>query len=415
MPGPWENYQSGTAEQGPWTKYGAAPPSAPKGDGEKNFNNTTLDEEIPLSSYGNATMSGLQSVGRAIRGVGQAAMHPVDTVKGMITAPVDVAKGAMQVPAAIHDINQSPDPLGTYAKAGQEAAAQGGVQALTAAATEGAIKAVPKIPGAVAAAAKPVARAVAPVARAIGDSVNPDAIGVISPRAAHAVRLARTIGNVAEKAGAEPSVNPGAHLPEAPGTFPGAHLPEHPGTFSGAHLPEAPAPELIKARAIGQGSKAAEPPPSAGLGKLPVAKPEPVIARPNTSPKAIQSQLNDSMGVKPLQPGVKLRDQGKVPTPNATPTDLKPVDSTAVKAYKYDPVKREFTATSANGATYIHGDVSPEQATAFEKATSKGKAWNEIRNSSPLVGKIVNGQRVNHAPSIRSASPDDVTPQRGGS
>jgi hypothetical protein len=188
--------------------------------------------------------------------------------------------------------------------------------------------------------------------------------------------------------------------------FPGGHLPDDPGTFPGASLPEKPSSELVQARPIGRG--AIRPPePAAGLGKLKAPKPEPAIAKPNTSSNAIQAQINDSLGGRPLQPGVKLRDQGKIQPPaNAVLSDLKPVDSTAVKAYKYDPKAQEFTATSASGQTFVHGDVSPAEAKVFEKATSKGKAWNEIRNNHPLVAKIVNGQRINHVPSIRSASPN---------
>ena len=50
---------------------------------------------------------------------------------------VGVAKQVPQVPAAIHDINSSADPLSYYANAAQDTAAQGAGQALTAAAGEG--------------------------------------------------------------------------------------------------------------------------------------------------------------------------------------------------------------------------------------------------------------------------------------
>lgn len=99
-----------------------------------------LDREIPLTSYGNATLSGLQSVGRGVRdavqGVGQMVMHPIDTAKGIAQLPAQAA----QVPAAVSDINQSPDPTGTYAKVAQETAGQGAGQALVALGTEGLVK-----------------------------------------------------------------------------------------------------------------------------------------------------------------------------------------------------------------------------------------------------------------------------------
>lgn len=129
---------------------------------EANFD-TPLDETIPLSSYSNATMSGLQSVGRAIRDTAKSAVDlsiPKNSTEAAIAAVVPgvglptykMAKGlfhtgeqASRVPAAIHDINESTDPTGTYAKVAQETAAQGGAQALGAAATEGATRLVPKI------------------------------------------------------------------------------------------------------------------------------------------------------------------------------------------------------------------------------------------------------------------------------
>lgn len=55
------------------------------------------------------------------------------------------AADATHVAAAIHDINQSPDPLGTYANAAEKTSAQGAGQALVAIGTEGAAKAVPAV------------------------------------------------------------------------------------------------------------------------------------------------------------------------------------------------------------------------------------------------------------------------------
>lgn len=127
-----------------------------------------LDKEIPLDSYKNATLSGLQSIGRGVRDTVKGAAHTLDprpqdgeTWEGNISDTLrnpasvigkrmmrgvgDTAKQATQVPAAIHDINQSSDPAGTYAKVGQETAGQGAGQALTALATEGASRLAPKI------------------------------------------------------------------------------------------------------------------------------------------------------------------------------------------------------------------------------------------------------------------------------
>jgi hypothetical protein len=55
------------------------------------------------------------------------------------------ASDATHVAAAIHDINQSADPAGTYANAAEKTAAEGAGQALTAIGTEGVARAVPAV------------------------------------------------------------------------------------------------------------------------------------------------------------------------------------------------------------------------------------------------------------------------------
>ena len=164
-------------------KFGGKP-TAPV---EQNF----LDREIPLSSYGNATLSGVQSIGRGIRDAGEGAYntvrHPIDTLESIGKIPSQVA----QVPAAIHDINQSVDPLGTYAKVAQETAGQGAGQALMGLATEGIAKTAPTI----ARVAKPAVRG---ALRMASDAVDPDITGIASPRLANAQRVA---GKLARKMG----------------------------------------------------------------------------------------------------------------------------------------------------------------------------------------------------------------------
>jgi len=99
-----------------------------------------LDREIPLTSYGAATEQGIQSIARGGRdlatGMVNAISHPIEAIKGIASLPSQAA----QVPAAVKDINQSADPLGTFAKVGQETAGQGAAQTLAALATEGVIK-----------------------------------------------------------------------------------------------------------------------------------------------------------------------------------------------------------------------------------------------------------------------------------
>lgn len=97
----------------------------------------------------------------------------------------------------------------------------------------------------------------------------------------------------------------------------------------------------------------------------------------------------------------------------SAPEGHTPVDSSALKSYKYDPATKEFESVTTSGAHYIHGDVSPEQAAAFESAESKGKAWNDLRKNSTLVAKVVNGKRMAIRPSseLQSSDPNDLTLQ----
>lgn len=138
----------------------AQPIGQPKTDEEPGF----LDKEIPMDSYTHATERGLQNIGRGIRqgvqgiwsmgkppenaaewaataiapGIGPAAVRGI---KGII----ETGKGAVEVPAAIHDINESPDPLGAYGDVAARTSGEGAGQALVALGTEGAAKTVPKI------------------------------------------------------------------------------------------------------------------------------------------------------------------------------------------------------------------------------------------------------------------------------
>ena len=127
----------------------------------------------------------------------------------------------------------------------------------------------------------------------------------------------------------------------------------------------------------------------------PAAPPEATAA----TPKAVQSQLNSALGNKPLVPGVSLRNQ---PAAQAAaqaaelPQGFTPVESSALKGYKYSPSTREFETVMPNGQRLVYGDVRPSEVEAFENAPSKGNAFGRMKGT--LVAKVVNGQRVNLRP-----------------
>lgn len=246
-----------------------------------------------------------------------------------------------------------------------------------------------------------------------------------------------------------PFVDPGAPYPENPGelelhpVYPGASEPATPpaellqaralsegaqaavdpaaglrgikqaaepaAVYPGATQPATPSPELLQARSLSQGASVPPEPKSAALGKIKLSDLPPHAVHqaiqelgskasiPDIASRALQLQqrLDEAVGAKPLQPGVPLKYQtaaGGKPMPGI-PEGFTPVDSTALKGYKYDPDTREFESVTQGGQHYIHGDVSPEEAQSFADADSKGKAWQQIRNN-PLVAKVVNGKRV---------------------
>lgn len=115
-------------------KHGAIQPEKPM----PPANSGLPPGEIPLTSYGAATLQGLANVGKgvndALAGTYQTIRHPIDTAKAMLAAPGQLVDQARQVPGAIRDINRSADPTGTYLKVAGETAGQGGGQAVVAAA-----------------------------------------------------------------------------------------------------------------------------------------------------------------------------------------------------------------------------------------------------------------------------------------
>lgn len=164
---PSQGYQPAPASAAAFDPNGSYAP-APKKE-EPGF----LDKTIVLDSDEAAGQRGLQLLGRGFRNVYRgvkSTLDPSEDEKGNSFAtegmayPVvrtaeglaDSAKGASQLPAATHDINQSPDPLGTYANVAAETAGEGAAQAITALGTEGAMRQVPKVLGAAKDAIQPV-------------------------------------------------------------------------------------------------------------------------------------------------------------------------------------------------------------------------------------------------------------------
>jgi hypothetical protein len=136
------------------------------------------------------------------------------------------------------------------------------------------------------------------------------------------------------------------------------------------------------------------------------------VAKPPVKPAVVEQQLKQALGAQDLKPNVPLKDQLSAQPKPKLPEGFTPVESTAMKGFKYDPATREFETITQGGQRYVHGDVSPEDAQAFMDAESKGKAWQQIREN-PLVAKVINGKRIATKPtaSAEAAPTDDLMPK----
>lgn len=440
-----------------------------------------LDKEIPLTSHLAATESGIQSVAKGTRDAIKGTIQLLDPRAkndeeqgvvnsspypgaGRVALPIyrilrslgHTAEDSTQVIDAMHDINQSPDPVGTYAKVAQDTAGQGAGQAITALATEGLVRGLPKAAG------------------VISDAANSDTAAALADKGASTVRaaargankvLAKAPGTLGGAAGAAIGYKLGGRmgaeigggagvlagkelLPQVripgegfglPDTVEGGPVnapqyvaptptPEPPAVYPGAPLPETPDPALLQSQPLAQGGQAATS-PSDALGQIPLAKlPTEAVkqavnelgtqaSKPSLTARAneIAIQLQKAMGTEPVQikPGVTMRNQMKMAPTEAPPTDLPegftPVESTALKGYKYDPETREFESITQGGQHYVHGNVSPEEAAKFEAADSKGRAWQSVRNEGTLVAKVLNGKRVAVKPIV--SPEDEISPE----
>jgi len=374
---------------------------------------SAVNGDIPLTDYDAATLSGVASVargtGHAIEGAAQMLKPPTwdelqQAVKDNPQNPAaailarragkglaHTAKQATEVPGAIHDINESADPAGTYAKVGQESLGDLAGQAIVGAATEGATEALPNVPKVIQGARElpSTIRQAAPAAveRASNAvrAIDPDVVGIVSPRAGHALKVAQRAAKVAGKyagraagAGAETAaVNPVEDL-------------------EGVSSPQI--------EAAGESTEQT-PEETAAAALAPAPKPAPKF-----TPKNVEAAVDQALGNKKPVPGVPLKDQirASVQAEAPLPKDFTPVDSSVLKGYKYDPAKQEFTAILKNGQTYTHGEVTPDQVAAFENAESQGQAWTKvIRDNNVLLRK--NGAPVR--PIAKPAPATDLAEQ----
>jgi hypothetical protein len=217
-------------------------------------------------------------------------------------------------------------------------------------------------------------------------------------------------------AAAAPTPAPAPIIPTTAGEQ--ASLPLVMGEHLGEEAAPAASPEPARAAApAAQFDLPAQFDPKATYEPAEVPKPA------SATPAKVESLLNDSLGGKPLEKNVPLRQQ--VPQASTAksgaassrelPEGFTPTESSVLAGYKYNPATQEFESITNAGQHYVHGEVSPEQAADFEATESKGKAWNKLRGSSVLVAKVLNGVRkpITGFSAVESgAGAGDVVPKK---
>lgn len=130
--------------------------------------------------------------------------------------------------------------------------------------------------------------------------------------------------------------------------------------------------------------------PSRGSVKQMMDTPTPQKAAPG-----LAEQMKGAAG-SPIPPKGELGAPITSLDQAGNPIPLNPVKSSALAHAGYDPAAREFHAQykSGDGVQHVFGDVSPDEAQAFEQSASKGAAMQQIKQGHPLVAKIVDGKRV---------------------
>lgn len=394
------------------------------------------EQPSAISRLGHNFLSGLGVTDDA--GAKKFFEHPIDTLMSSMNAQGELAKKAKDAydrgdykGAVMHGLNylvpfigQQTDQAGEQLNKGDIAGGIGrtlGVAASivagspqAAAIKDSATSAVSDAASAAAGKVKPGLAKLGDVATAVGDSLDPDVVGLASPRAAHALRLAGKAGKVATKYG-KPAPVPvpeaaadldatsdlsdyaGERTPPATETeAPPAQLPA--GFQSVAQAP--PGSVNNPFQAAPQAQTAAVAPVAPPAAEVPTAAPETAAPAPVEAPPApavetmdparVQQMLSEALGNKPLKPGVALKNQAAAAKTDL-PDGFTPVQSSVLKGYKYNPATQEFDGITNTGQVYRHGEVTPDQFQKFEAADSKGKAWNELRGNSTPLGKVNNG------------------------
>lgn len=153
--------------------------------------------EIPLTSYGAATKQGLMNIGKGVSdaatGLYNTVRHPIDTAESLIAAPKQLAAQVKQIPGALHDINASQDPVGSYMGVAGKTAGEGAGQAIAALAVPAVVRGARGVSGMLPSAER-AGQAFQDVKAVAG--ANPIDVGVPGDAALEAERMANSGGSM---------------------------------------------------------------------------------------------------------------------------------------------------------------------------------------------------------------------------
>lgn len=420
---PWEKYAAtDSAAAGPWAKYAPAGSAAPKTAAAPST------EAAPEPSFLDTLGREAKAAGQSIAGIPGGIYHAFSdqpSAEEQKEFSTDAHPGVIKR-GAIGITRMTAEPIANaadwYIKAAQGKIPNAYEQALSVApeaigtgagnviggkliegAPGAAAGAIEKTPPLVRAAARGANKALATYPKAIGISVG-GAVGAAT-RIPYGAELGAGIG-----ASVGPEILPKIKIPGE-----GFGLPSR---IEGG---PAVAPKFVPAAVSGSPAVNSTAIPGTAPAATPtVAEAAPVAAIPSaaaTNPslltktgrikpavaRGLQEQIERGLGNdKPAaaQP-IASAPATEAAAPPKLPEGFTPVESSALKGYKYDPAAREFEYITNDGTHYVRGDVAPEAFAHFQKTAtdtgSFGKAWHALReHPEGGVGqfKVINGERV---------------------
>jgi len=244
----------------------------------------------------------------------------------------------------------------------------------------GLARGAPAIADAAAPALKRAVRPIADSATAVGDSLDPDLVGLVSPRAAHALRLARKVGTVATKIDAK--INP-----ETPAATAAAAAPQTPAVQPAPGATTPAAQPVTKPALTAAGFQEAK-----AMGRIPTAADSTprTLSGESALRKVLTGQDNANLLKIAKSRGVNVTRESQLKPGSADNLLINKI----VEDFKPEELD-ELSARYLEGSRFKHdfGDIGPEAW----KTMSLQTYFPELKISQTAVART-------HAAILRSAA-----------